>query len=245
MPPKTHALCLLTRFYNSIWAHFLETFSEKYDIYMVIDDNVVMHDDMQTHNIHIVQIDDHECRAHHYYGSSVASNLKDIVAWDKALYYFNRRHPFVEPYEYVWFLEDDVFLWGEELLHQMDARYPASDLLTPFHEVNPRGDVGYGWNHWGNVIHRIGTPWAHSLVCACRLSHRLLQRIDEYVCDRPLLFIEALYNTLALHHGYGVDTPPELECITYDGQWDESNIVNRNRLYHPVKNMDLHVRLRG
>lgn len=242
---QNNALCILTRFYNDEWVLFLKNFSNNYDIYMVIDDNTIIYSNPNPNpnpNIQIIQITDNECRQNNYYNSSVASNLKDIIAWDKALYYFNRLNN--KKYDNIWFLEDDVFIWREEILIKMDTTYPTSDLLTSFHEINETGDIYNGWNHWVNVIHRIGTPWGHSLICCSRLSSRLLKQIDNYIIDRPLLFIEALFNTLAIHHNYIIDIPQELSCITYDVKWNETTIIDKNKIYHPLKQMNLHRQIR-
>jgi len=233
------AICVLSRYYNQTWMNFLKTFKQ-YDLYMVIDDNMIIYDDV-IDNINIIQIPDNICLRSNYYKSSCWSNLKDIVAWDRALFYFNRVNT---TYEHVWFMEDDVFIMSENTLCSVDEKHPNSDLLSAFHEINETGDVNQGWNHWVNVIHRIGTPWAHSLISCARLSNRLLKRIDEYVGDRHLMFIEALFNTLALHNGYVVDNPDEIkDTITYDTQWNRDEL-DTTKIYHPFKKMEDHVYIR-
>jgi len=218
---------------------FLKTFTE-YDLFMVVDDNTTIYDSV-IDNVTIIQIPDNVCIKNNYYKSSCWSNLKDIVAWDRALYYFNRVNT---KYDHVWFVEDDVFIMCERVLHSVDEKYPHSDLLSAFHEINETGDVNQGWNHWINVIHRIGTPWAHSLISCARLSNRLLKRIDEYVGDRHLMFIEALFNTLALHNGYVVDNPDEIKnTITYNTQWNRDEL-DVTKIYHPLKKMEDHVYIR-
>ena len=160
-----NALCILTRYYNQYWIDFLNQF-ENHDVYLVIDDNNTKYE-ASYGNVRIIQVDDEVCMQNNYYKSSSWSNLKDIVAWDRALYYFNRIN---RDYENVWFLEDDVFIMSEKVINEIDKEYPNSDLLCSFHEINPNGDIHHGWNHWVNVIHRIGTPWAHSLISVSRLS---------------------------------------------------------------------------
>ena len=233
------AICVLTRYYNQTWMDFLKTFKQ-YELYMVIDDNMIIYDDV-IDNVNIIQIPDNICLRSNYYKSSCWSNLKDIVAWDRALFYFNRVNT---KYDHVWFMEDDVFIMGEYILRSVDEKHPDSDLLCAFHEINETGDVNHGWNHWVNVIHRIGTPWAHSLVSCARLSNRLLKQIDKYVGDRHLMFIEALFNTLALHNGYIVDNPCEIkDTITYDTKWDRDEL-DATKIYHPFKKMEDHIYIR-
>ena len=234
------ALCILTRTYNEKWIDFLSTF-ENHDVFLVIDDNSILYD-KKIKNINIVQVPDEVCISTNYYKSSCWSNLKDIVSWDRALYYFNR---IKTEYDHVWFLEDDVFILSEDIINKLDENYTNSDLLCAFHEINPNGDIHHGWNHWINVIHRIGTPWAHSLISISRLSRRLLERVDNYINDRHLMFIEALFNTLALHYNYIVDNPDELkDTISYDKKWDKDDI-DITKVYHPFKNIDDHIYMRN
>jgi len=141
-------------------------------------------------------------------------------------------------------MEDDVFFASEKVIEEINKKYSNSDLLCAFNEINPTGDIHHGWNHWVNVIHRIGTPWAHSLISACRLSKRLLKEVDNYVSDRHLMFIEALFNTLALHHGFTIDNPIEMsETISYDKKWDR-DFIDLAKIYHPFKKIDDHQYIR-
>jgi hypothetical protein len=233
------AVCILSRYYNQNWINFLKTFSN-YDVFFVVDDNEIFFKSTIP-NITVVQISDEFCRNSNYYKTSSWSNLKDIVSWDRALYFFNRIQ---NQYEHVWFLEEDVFLQSENLLIKMDTEYPDTDLLCAFNEINETGDVRAGWNHWVNVIHRIGTPWAHSLVCICRLSRRLLDKIDGYLADRHFLFIEALFNTLAVHNNYSIEHPYEIiTTITYDRKWNQDEI-EADKIYHPLKKVEDHAFIR-
>ena len=240
MPSKPTAICILTRFYNQFWIDFLKSFTN-YDVFLMVDDNVIIYEMSHETPIRIIQVDETLCIQHNYTHSSTAANMKDIIAWDKALYYFNH----VETgYENVWFIEDDVFFVSEKTVLDIDQKYPKSDLISAFHDINHNGDASVGWNHWFNIIHRIEPPWAHSLVCACRLSRRLLKRVDEYLHDRHLIFIESLFNTLALHNSYEITTPSELSTIYYDHKWTEDQIVDPTRIYHPIKSLEMQKSLR-
>ena len=240
MTNKKQVLCILTRYLNQYWIDFLKTFTQ-YDTYLVIDDNSIIHDKI-IEGVHIVQVDDETCRANNYYKSSSWTNLKDIISWDRALYYFNHIET---DYENIWFLEDDVFIMSEKTIIDIDVQYKDSDLLTSFHEINPTGDIYAGWDHWVNVIHRIGTPWAHSLVCACRLSRPLMKKVDEYLNDRHLMIIEALFNTIAIHYNLKVSNPTEMATtIKYNTPCDYNNI-NTNYIYHPVKKIEDHIFIRN
>ena len=106
MSPNKTAICILTRRFNSYWIDLLRDF-KNYDIYIVIDENCFETSVTKVYgNIKVVQIDERKCYENNYCKSSTWANLKEIISWDKALYYFN--HVRTE-YEHVWFLEDDVF----------------------------------------------------------------------------------------------------------------------------------------
>jgi len=42
--------------------------------------------------------------------------FNEIIAWDRALYYFSVIN---KNYENIWFLEDDVFIYGEETFQML------------------------------------------------------------------------------------------------------------------------------
>jgi hypothetical protein len=233
------ALCILSRNYSEYWIDFLKKF-KNHDVFLVIDNNDILYDS-QINGVNIIQIPNETCIQSNYWKTSCWSNLPNLVAWDRSLYYFNRINT---SYEHVWFLEEDVFVMNERVIDTIDTNYPDSDLLVPFHDVNESGDIHHGWNHWVNVIHRIGTPWAHSLVAASRLSRRLLDEVDNYLKDRHFMFIEALFSTLAHHNNLKIDHPEELKTtITYDGKWNP-NYIDISKIYHPMKNIEEHKYIR-
>jgi len=237
-------ICLLAKCLTDEWVHFLSTEMKQYYVYAVIDDNSIDYSDrVKDTHINLIQIDEYDCYHTNYYKSSSWTNLKDVIAWDKALYYFNRIHT---QYTDIWFIEDDVYIPSQDILQKIDQRHPTADLLTSFHTVNETGDVHAGWNHWVNVIHRIGTPWAHSLICICRMSRRLMIQIDAYVKDRHLMIIESLFNTLAMHHGYSIEHPVEMgeDSIHFNKKWNLED-VNPSKIYHPIKDVSIHDRLRN
>ena len=261
------AICILMRDFDSNWFSFLNNrfsslITSKYDIYMILDKNPSVTKETNIiptmiktmyivsnprepnlcFPIHTIQIDENKCRKSNYYKSSIWTNLKDVVAWDKALFFLNKLCE--KKYNHVWFIEEDVLFFVENTILKIDVKYPNSDLLTPFHEINETGNIYQGWNHWVNVLHRIGTPWARSLVAASRLSGRLLEKIDDYLHDRHLMIIESLFNTLALHHKYLIDTPTELATITYDKKWDPNDMNDPLQFYHPLKQTSQHEFLR-
>lgn len=240
------ALCLLTKNPNKIWLDFLETFSQ-YAIYVVIDDNSVdyvkQYDEIYN-NIKFIQIDNDLCRKHGYTNCNSAVGFPDIIAWDKAMYLFCE---FETRYDQVWFIEDDVFLHKEDVLVRIDrdCQHSCADLLTSFHELNLDGNIWSGWNHWVNVVDRIPPPWAHSMVCACRVSKILLKKIKDYKQSRGhLFFIEAMFNTIAHQSGLNIQNPGELTTIHWNTNWD-IQAIDKRLLYHPIKCIEDHLYIRG
>jgi hypothetical protein len=150
-------------------------------------------------------------------------------------------------YEHVWLIEDDVFLANESALLNIDTAYESSDLLSAFHHINQESNMdswNNWWNHWVNIIHKLELPWAHSMVCACRLSRTMLEEVVEYKTKKgSLCFIEAMFNTIALHKGLVVDNPTELSKIHWRANWD-INAINPKNLYHPMKNISEHKTIR-
>ena len=240
------ALCLLTKIPNQIWLNFLETFSN-YDIYVVIDDNST--DYVKKYgglykNIKIIQIENEICKDNGYTNCNSAVGFPDIIAWDKALYLFCELET---RYCQVWFIEDDVFLDNEDVLIRIDrhCQHSCADLLTSFHELNLDGNIWSGWNHWVNVVDRIAPPWAHSMVCACRISKSLLEKIREYKQSRGhLFFIEAMFNTIADQSGLNIQNPGELTTIHWNTTWN-IHAIDKRFLYHPIKCIDDHLYIRG
>lgn len=100
-----------------------------------------------------------------------------------------------------------------------------------------------GWVWWKTVLDYLSVPWAHSMVCACRINQKLILIVKDFATTHKdktgSLFIEFIFNTLAMHHNLKVNTISELSCILAVKSWEISEIQN-NFLYHPVKSIELH-----
>ena len=240
---NTRALCLLCKIPNEEWFAFLNDFIN-YDVFVIIDDNSKTYADYycETYkNINIIQIDNQECYNKCYTNCNTAVEFPEVIAWDKSMYFFNEINTL---YEYVWLLEDDVFLYDEHALVSIDEKHRRADLLTAFHETNETGEM-YGWSHWVNVIHRIELPWAHSMVCAIRVSKQLLKEIVNYkIKHGHLFFIESMFNTIAHQNNLLIENPVELSTIHWNTSWNIDDI-DIKKLYHPMKNMNDHIYIRN
>jgi len=231
------AFCLLTREPNIIWLDFLNTF-EKYDVYVVIDNQNNYTEIKKIYpNITFVQITDEEC-SHANYVNSDYFLYKNIVATDRAYYYFNRINT---QYDYIWFCEDDVFFFNENTLINIDNKYTYVDLLVPdiiYYDKDPT------WMHWNNIDNLLELPWAHSLICLTRFSKNLMIKLDNFIINnKKLIYKEILFHTLCLHNNMKIGTPLELKSIVIDKDWN-INEMNKDNCYHQVKNLEYHLFLR-
>ena len=211
-----------------------------YHIYICLDDSNYTPPGYDG-SIPLIQVEASEAEAAGYKGS-VLYFKERACARDKALYYFTYRHTI--PFEYVWFLEDDVFLPTAHTLPAIDTKWSQYDLLSKAHMVESGRPTGWHWQHIFSQT-SIPPPYASSMICAIRVSKPLLEAIRIYAQTYKGLFMdEALFNTLALQAGLRVGCPRELSTIEYQARWEEWEIQS-SHLYHPIKDVAEHDRLRG
>lgn len=183
-------------------------------------------------------------------GEAEAAGFKDTVlqvknrasSRDKALYYFAQRYR--GRAEHIWFLEEDVFLASTRTLRRLDANWgPHYDLLSRSHTVEQARPTSWHWPHIFTQMD-LPPPYSSSMICAVRVSRRLLSSIREYADTHKTLFMdEALFNTLALQRGMRVGCPRELYTVEFKCTWEDWEFDWRN-LYHPMKNVAEQERLR-
>ena len=232
------AFALLTRLPDWQWLEFLRTFTSTYTVHVFVDDNTV---DLSKEreafpDYKFVQILDKETAAAGYKNSSYIITPNPI-AWDKALYYFQRIAPI---HETVWFCEDDVYIRSVDQLANMDAAHVTADLLC---ERNTCVHKPSGKWHWPQVWGKLDLPWCGSMVCLCRVSKKLLAKVDAYVRKHGQLdFLEVLLPTLAV--GMEVASPRALATMTYKSAWNKET-VRKDQIYHPFKNVSEHVYMRN
>jgi hypothetical protein len=235
------AVVLISKNQNIIWANFLNSFT-LYDVYIVIDDESINDKEIlkkQYPNCNFIHINSEECRDSGYFNSSIATGLPPVISWDKAIYYFADKCDVI--YDYIWFFEDDVFFRDETILERIDCKYEYMDLLTQSHTIKNENNTD-GWWHWRHALDNHPLPCAYSLICICRLSKYMLEEIRVYVeKHKKMFFIEAFFNTIALHNNMCIACPNEFKHITQGDFPLKPELVckeNRNMIFHPVKNMD-------
>jgi hypothetical protein len=234
-------ICLITYKPNDKLLEFLDTF-KNHDVYIIIDDNTIDYTTKYINdkykNLTFIQIDPKECQDSGFINSSISAMgpSKQIIAWDKALYYISTINT---NYSHTWFIEDDVFLYNEEILNTIDSSYPTSDILTQkYIEANNN------WYHFKNLNYSndYSPPYYHTLICICRMSKKMMKLLKQFANkNKSLQYIESLYSTVAIKNKLKYDTPSEFDKI----HWNHIEVgIDKNFIYHPVKDQEYQKQLR-
>jgi hypothetical protein len=246
-----------------------------YRVFVFIDDNNFKLDNVlvnaKNSGLSLIQIEESECRSAGFFNFNATFRKRGgCAAWDKALYYFCCRDLSDDN---VWLIEDDVFVPTHEIIVAIDRKYGNADIISADNIVNKYGalDDQDGWPWWRLVPKTIlPPPWAHSMVCAVRLSRRMLTALDSFIRSntntlrfintvisvikvagllkqkslwRKRLYIEYIFHTLALHNQLSVIKAQELSGVVYRKDWNVSK-MNPETIYHPLKDSNLHHRYR-
>ena len=246
-PNRRVALCLLCRTPNPIWLEFLKTFKH-YDIYIMVDDNTYNLFELQERypTLKFLQINNDLCKLLGYKDSNTAVYPAYVtIAWDKAIYYFSETET---SYDYVWLIEEDVLIYKEKTLKELDTQYPTSDLLMA--PITDRAwDAKQPWDwHWCNIPFDDTLVQYNNLtrgmVCASRMSQHMFECCSVYAqqnTQRKLMYIESFFPSLAKQHNLQLDTPKELSTIQWNTNWkDPAHTLEPGYCYHPVKDIMFH-----
>jgi hypothetical protein len=229
-------ICFLTYRPNDTYYNLCkEVLDQNFRVYICIDDN-----DYEIPNydgkIPIIKIRREECEDAGF--KNTVTCCKDIAcSRDKALYYFCKIE---KKYDYIWFLEEDVFIPSKTTIPYLDNKYKG-DLITSSHEIIETNT--YPWYFTRRTFDEykeiFEPPYAKSMICAIRVSRKMMDAIEEYAAFyKTLHFCETIFNTLALKNNLTVVCPPELSTIVYRKDW-KLNQINRHYLYHPIKDMNI------
>ncbi|MFO1116405.1 MAG: hypothetical protein U1E28_12020 [Beijerinckiaceae bacterium] len=163
------------------------------DAFVVIDDNAFAW--KGGHAVTPIQVDDDIC------AEAGFRNLNPVVtertgrpasAWEKALYHFARVDT---RYDNVWLIEDDVFISTPDALARMDRKYPAAHIVSAANEINSTGETDT-WSWYKFVPEdRVPLPWAHSMVCAVRLSRDILRLVDDFLAGHATFEPDVIFPT--------------------------------------------------
>ena len=115
--------CFLTVTPNEKFYNFIKQLPDIDNIYICIDN-----DDYNIPNydgkIKIIKINKNICESEGFKNTHL--HIKGALAKDKALYYFYKNNI---DYDYIWFMEEDVFIPTIETIKNIDMKYPDNDLL--------------------------------------------------------------------------------------------------------------------
>jgi hypothetical protein len=234
------AICLITYQPNKIWCDFLNQF-QKYKIFLIIDDNNFHINNYENiyKNITFVRIENNKCNNSGFIDTNFTLN-KLISGWDKALYYFGVENT---NYDFIWFMEDDVYFYNENSLLNIDKQFIKADLLSSSCVNNIYDRKKDDW-HWKGMKINYNPPYYRGMMCAVRMSKQLMKCITEYANkNKTLFFLEALFPTVAIKNNLKCAIPEELKEIHYRKNFEKEEI-DKVKLFHPVKNINKHVEMR-
>ncbi len=234
-------ICFLTVRPTKEFYEFSKTLKNNdYDVYIVIDTNGYVIPDYDG-AIPVIQVDNKYCEKNGY--KNTLYYFKDrACARDKALYYFVMSK---KPFRYLWLIEEDVFIPNNSIIKNIDTKYSNFDLLCKANKVTNNMKDTNKW-HWPKIKPYlfVPLPWSCSLICAIRISPKLLGCIANYAKLYNTLFLdEALFTTLAIHNKLSIGNIDELSKLEFNKVWPLAEISEKY-FFHPIKNFKDHIFLR-
>jgi len=252
------AIALIVKEPDEIYLDFLLTFAQgpdntfaNYDIYIIIDsdkDQTAITSIAKYNSLNFIQLTDDHCINKGFQNVNYIGIKKLISGWDKALLFFSVIIPL--KYDYVWFIEDDVFFLKEQMLIDLDLKYPNQDLIANCDfdktKVTTNKSTNKEWL-WSIIDIQIPKPWFAGMMCIVRMSVNLLQSIRWYAATyKTLFFLEALFPTITSHFSLSYANPKELETVTYRDVFLEDDLTRlETHFFHPMKDLNKHLELRN
>jgi hypothetical protein len=227
-------ICFLTVKPTKEFYNFAKTLkNNEYDVYIIVDSNDYIIPEYDG-AIPIIKVNNNICESRGFKNTLYYCNNK-AFARDKALYYFTVSRI---SFKYLWLIEEDVFIPNTTIIPSIDSKYPNFDLLCKANKITSKITQPIDW-HWPKIKSNIfiQLPWACSLVCAIRITPKLLGCIAKYAKTFNTLFLdEALFNTIAIHNGLAIRAIEELSKLEFNKRWN-INEFSEKYLYHPIKNI--------
>jgi hypothetical protein len=241
--------CFLTVNPNKLFYDFVKKLPDIDKTYICIDDNKYNIPDYDG-KVKIIKIDNDICQKNGFHSTLTSLNcVKNFTgkagSRDKALYYFYKNNI---NYDYIWFIEQDVFIPTINTIKHINSKYPDQDLLCQQNNIIYNRQTNWHWQLVNRQLKdKILPPYSNSMICAIRCSKKLLKCIFNHALKYNELFLdETLFNTIALHNKLIVNPIKELNTILWrkSGGWEKSDITENN-LYHPIKCIDEQYKLRN
>lgn len=187
--PIKNAICFMCVNVEQIIIDFAKTIIRSvpgitYDIFIIVDNNNIS--TPVCNGITFIQVDETECAALGFDNSNFMVG-KHPSAWDKVFYWFSTK-PDGILYDNIWIIEEDVFVPTATTIAHVDLKYMSEDLLSSSNIINEMGDTSTWF--WNRAKELFDVPWYSSMVCACRVSRKLVEHIHIYATKhKSLCFI--------------------------------------------------------
>lgn len=134
-----------------------------------------------------------------------------------------------------------IILQQNQIFEKINSKYLNTDLLVKENNLNFER-TRWCWNH---VRPFLKEPTGFSFIQTCRLSRNLLKLVNNTAKKlKRLVIIETLFNSLAMQNGLSIGHPEELNLLHWDRNLTNLDILDKNKIYHPVKDINLHQVLR-
>jgi len=232
--------CFLTVNPNEKFYDFVKQLPNIDNTYICIDNN---NHDIPNYDgkVKLIKINNKICESEGF--RNTHSIIKGATSREKALYYFYKNDI---NYDYIWFIEEDVFIPTMTTIENIDAKYPDNDLLVSDNIID--NEKRKNWHH-NTLVNKqlagkIPHPYPCAMICAIRCSKTLLECIFAHALKyKTLFFCEVMFNTIALHNNLNIKVIEELKTIIWRKKWNK-NEININNLYHPVKSIEKQYELR-
>ena len=242
---KKNAICFLTLRPNKSYFNLIEVFTKKnYDVYVCIDDNNYKLNFNYSKEITIIKYPDIVPEKEGFI-HTVMYFTKRSCSRDKALYYFSKNEN-INRYNKIWFVEEDVFIPCFDTIRNIDKKYNSNNdlLCSNFIKFQSIDDWCLFNIVRNDAAGRVTLPYYRSMICAIRVSNKMLQVIKNFAHKWKTLFMdEALFTTLAKQNNLNINVIPELKSVVYRKAWKCIDVKKEN-LYHPVKDINMQVHWR-
>jgi hypothetical protein len=235
-------LSIISKIPEKRWCEFLNKF-KNYKIYIIVDDNDFdLTEFISTYkNIVFMKIDDVKCKTKGYIKGQHSEDNKLVNGWDKALYYFAVENT---NYDFIWFMEDDVFFYSEDTLVQIDNKYKTEDLISNIHYPKTDTNRVNSWS-WDDVNIAYNEPLYSGSMNSVRVSKRMVNCINDYVVkNKQLFYFESLFPTVAIKNSLKYVTPKELVNVDIKAKYERKDI-NKINIYHPEDNLSMQLYYRN
>lgn len=235
---KKYAICLLTFQPKSDLLKLYSKFQSYtyYSFYVVVDDQEWNTSNLQKEfpKFHFIKIKEEDCKKNGFYDFNFFVKNGEPSAWDKAIMYFSHIYP--NDYDFVWFIEDDVFIPNIENIFKIDQKY-NDDFIVKKINCNEKQD----WNKCcekkvDKIFHK---TICKTMVCICRISKHFFHIINQYIQKyKSGFFIEFFFPILAKYYQLQIKELNEMSTIVYRKNWTIEEILEHpDYFYHPIKDI--------